>query len=185
MFAAIQAIDASVLLWIQDVLRLPVLNSILLFFTQLVDSGFIWILISAILLCFKKTRKIGLLALVAMLLGLIFNNLLIKNLVARPRPYETVIGAIPLIIEHDPFSFPSGHTCAAFAAAGVWFRGFQRKWVGVLGLVCAALMGFSRLYVGVHYLSDVLVGLLLGVLCSQVAWFMGQKFASKNGEQLK
>ncbi|NCB64247.1 MAG: phosphatase PAP2 family protein [Clostridia bacterium] len=150
MFEWIQSVDAAVLLLIQDVLRLPVLNSFFLCFTHLGDNGFLWIVISAILLCFPKTRKIGLAALFAMLLGLIGTNLIIKNLVARPRPYETVLGAIPLLIESDPFSFPSGHTCAAFAAAGVWLRGFERKWIGVAGLLLAVLMGFHRLYVGVH-----------------------------------
>lgn len=179
MFEVIQSIDASVLLWIQDVLRLPILNSFFLFFTHMGDSGFLWILISAALIFFPKTRKIGLAALAAMLLGLVFTNLTIKGLVARPRPYETVLGALPLLIESDPFSFPSGHTCAAFAASGVWLRGARRKWVGALGLLAAALMGFSRMYVGVHYLSDVLAGMVIGVLCSQAAWYLGERLSAR------
>lgn len=184
MLSFIQSVDASVLLWIQDILRVPVLNDVVLFFTRLGDSGFLWILISAILLCFKKTRGIGLASLFAMLLGLICTNLILKNLVARPRPYETVLGALPLMIEGDPLSFPSGHTTAAFAAAGVWFRSVSRKWAGALALVLAALMGFSRMYIGVHYLSDVLAGMVIGVLCSQIIWFVAQKRTARSGEKL-
>ena len=182
--AFIQNIDAAVYLLVQEFLRVPVLNGAVSFFTQLGDSGMLWIVISVIMLFFKKTRKIGFTALIAMLFGLICTNLVLKNLVARPRPYETVAGALPLLLEHDPLSFPSGHTCAAFAASVTWFRGLEWRWAGVLGLVLAALMGFSRMYVGVHYLSDVLAGLVVGILCSFAAWYVMKAILIKRGARL-
>lgn len=170
----IQTVDAAVLLWIQEVLRLPVLNQFFLFFTHLGDMGLLWLVLSAVLLCFRKTRRAGAAALLAMALGLLVTNVGLKPLVGRPRPYETVLGALPLYLEPDPLSFPSGHTCAAFAAATAWFRGLEKRWMGMLGLGLAALMGFSRLFVGVHYLSDVLTGMVIGVLCGLIAWLVVQ-----------
>ena len=73
---------------------------------------------------------------------------------ARPRPWLDVAGLVPLIQEPDPNSFPSGHTCAAFAAASAWWRALPRRWMRWTGLVLAVCMGLSRLYVGVHYPSD-------------------------------
>ena len=88
---------------------------------------------------------------------------------ARPRPWLDVAGLIPLIAEHDPNSFPSGHTTAAFAFAGaVWFAD-SKKWLKWVALAAAVLMGFSRLYVGVHYPSDVLAGILIGLLAGWLA----------------
>ena len=76
---------------------------------------------------------------------------------------------MPLVAEHDPNSFPSGHTCAAFAAASAWCRTLPRRWMKVTAVVLAALMGFSRLYVGVHFPSDVLAGMAVGLLCGWLA----------------
>ena len=100
--------------------------------------------------------------------------MVLKHLVARPRPWLTVEGLNFLVVENDPNSFPSGHTCAAFAAAGVWFRTLPRKWMQWTAVVLAALMGFSRLYVGVHFPSDVVAGCLVGLLCAWLAWLLYQ-----------
>lgn len=167
----IQTIDGAILLWIQQFLRVAVLTPLVELYTTLGDKGMIWIAASFILLCFRPTRRAGLLALFAMLLGLICNNLILKNLVARPRPYLTVAGLLPLLPPPDPNSFPSGHTCAAFACAAVWLRTLPWAWMRGLAVVLAALMGLSRLYVGVHYPSDVLVGGCVGFLCGlAVLW---------------
>ncbi len=167
--AWLYALDSGVLLWIQQVLR-GALDPLMMFYTKLGNGGMLWIVLCLLLLCFPKTRRAGFWGLIAMLLGLLCTNVVLKHLVGRPRPYTAVEGLVPLLLSGDPNSFPSGHTCAAFAAAGVWARALPRRWMGVTGLVLAALMGFSRLYVGVHYPTDVLAGLAVGLLCAWLAW---------------
>ena len=164
------AIDGGVLLWIQETLRCAVCNGILSVYTKLGDAGMLWIALSVLMLCFRKTRKAGLASLLAMLLGLLCTNVALKHLVGRDRPWLHVAGLIPLVNEPDPNSFPSGHTCAAFAAGMIWVRTLPRRWMRGLAAVLAVCMGLSRLYVGVHYPSDVLAGALVGSLCAWAVW---------------
>lgn len=175
------AVDGGVLLWIQAVLRGAFLDPIMVAYTHLGDVGMLWILLSLLMLCFPKTRKAGVLSLCAMLLGMLCTNVVLKHLVGRVRPWITVPGLTALIAEGDPNSFPSGHTCAAFAAAGAWCRSLPRRWMKALAVSLAALMAFSRLYVGVHFPSDVLVGLCVGLLCSQLVWFAWKRLAAAKG----
>lgn len=172
----LQSIDGSILLFIQNHLRFDWLNPVLMFYTSTGNYGLIWIMASILLLCFPKTRKAGVLALAAMLLGLLLNNLVLKNLIARPRPWLTMEGLIPLMEPPDPNSFPSGHTCSSFAAAGIWLRTLPRRFMGLTALCAAALMGYSRLYVGVHYPSDVLAGMCVGLFC---AWAVFSLYARR------
>lgn len=113
-------LDGGILLWLQEAVRNAVLTPLFTLYTHLGDSGLMWIALSVLLLCFKKTRKAGAAGLMALLLSLMFTNGILKHLVERPRPWLTVEGLTPLIAEHDPNSFPSGHTSASFAAASAW-----------------------------------------------------------------
>lgn len=166
MLDAILALDGAVLLWIQSFLRTPVLDAFFSAFTQLGNAGLIWLALSAALLLHPKTRKVGFWALAAMLFGLICTNIVLKHLVGRVRPWLVVEGLTHLVAEHDPLSFPSGHTCAAFAAGMTWARFARRRWLKVLCVAQAVLMGFSRLYVGVHFPTDVLAGCAVGLFCA-------------------
>ncbi|MEG2119545.1 MAG: phosphatase PAP2 family protein, partial [Pseudoflavonifractor sp.] len=121
-------------------------------------------------LCFRRTRKAGILALAALALGGLCTNVVLKHLVGRERPWLSVAGLTHLIIENDPLSFPSGHTCAAFAAACIWAKALPKRWMGVAAILAAVMMGFSRLYLGVHFPSDVLAGMLVGILCAAAVW---------------
>lgn len=154
--------EGTALLWIQNGLRGPLTDTLFSFYTQLGNMGMMWIVLSVLMLCFKRTRRAGAAGLVALAVGFVLTNLTIKPLVGRIRPWLTVEGLTALVAEHDPHSFPSGHTCAAFAAACAWRPYLPKRW-GNTALVCAALMGFSRLYVGVHFPTDVLAGALVGV----------------------
>lgn len=175
----IQAVDSAILLFIQDVLRADVLNPLVIWFTHLGDAGLLWIVCCALLLCFRPTRRAGLLALFAMLLGLLCNNVLLKQLVGRPRPYLVVADLQALIAPPDPNSFPSGHACASFAAAVSWLLSLPRskRWLGIAGAVTAVLMAFSRLYVGVHFPTDVLTGALVGSLCALAVYTLARRIA--------
>lgn len=181
MLDTLLGLDGAVLLWIQEFVRCEVLTPLISFYTQLGNAGMLWIVLSVVMLCFRRTRRAGILSLAAMLLGLLCTNVVLKHLVARPRPWLTVEGLSFLVVENDPNSFPSGHTCAAFAAAGIWFRTLPRKWMRWTAVALAVLMGFSRLYVGVHFPSDVAAGCLVGLLCAWMAWRLYQAAENRWG----
>ena len=167
-------IDGGVLLFIQENLRNPLLNTIMIMITTLGDGGAIWIAATIALLVSKKTRKIGVMSAVALLCSLLINNQIIKNLVQRPRPFVTFKELSIIIPTPSEFSFPSGHTASSFAAAAVFYRHLPKK-IGIWAIVLAGLIGFSRLYVGVHYPTDVLAGVLTGILLSYLAQWMVER----------
>lgn len=164
----LRELDGAVLLWIQEYLRGPATDIFFVFYTTLGNAGLVWLVLSVIMLCFKSTRKAGVTALLALAVGFVFTNVILKPLVHRARPWLVVEGLTALVAESDPHSFPSGHTCAAFAAACAWRSYLPKQWANA-ALVCAVLMGFSRLYVGVHFPTDVLAGALVGCLSGWLA----------------
>lgn len=149
-------------------LQSPLMDSLMLFFTRLGDDGFIWILIAIFLLFTKKYRKYGVILLLALLAGLIIGNGIIKNLVGRARPsWEQTL---PLLIENPTdFSFPSGHTQSSFIAATVLAL-TNKKWA-LWAYPLAALIAFSRLYLMVHFPTDVLGGIFIGVLIGALVFY--------------
>lgn len=161
-------LDGQLLVAIQG-LRLAWLDPIVSIYTKLGDAGLLWIIMSIVFLLNKRTRRAGALALLAMVLGLLVTNITIKPLVERARPWLDW-PIVPLVTEKDPNSFPSGHTCAAFAAGMIWMRALPWRWGRIAAVVAAVLMGLSRLYVGVHYPTDVLAGAVIGSLCAWAAW---------------
>lgn len=169
---ALLALDGNILLFIQEHLRADWLTPVMLVITRLGGLGKIWIAVSLLLLCFKKTRWAGAAGLLGLIFSLAVNNVLLKNLVARIRPYEVVEGLRLIAPRATDFSFPSGHTGSSFAAAVAiccMLKGSGMRWQYFL-LVFAALMGYTRLYVGIHYPTDVLAGLVTGVLCGYLAY---------------
>ncbi len=162
MIEALARIDGNILLWIQEVVRNPILTPVFTFITTLGNAGTIWILFCIVLLSKKNTRRIGAMGIAALLGSVVINNYLLKNLVERPRPFDIIEGLHPLVTRPKDFSFPSGHTSSSFAAATVFYRNLPKRF-GMWMLLLATLIGVSRLYVGVHYPSDVLVGIFVGV----------------------
>lgn len=161
--------DSNILLFIQEHIRMPVLTPVVTLITGLGNAGIIWVLLSLLLLISPKTRTIGVMSIFALLGSLLFNNILLKNLVHRTRPYDMINGLVPLVKKPSDFSFPSGHTGSSFASACVLYRRLPKK-AGIPAVVLAVLIGLSRLYVGVHYPSDVFVGMLIGIAVS----FLGE-----------
>lgn len=164
--------DGWILLWIQENLRTPVLNTIFISITHLGDCGFIWIVLSAVLLCFKKTCKAGICSSIALAIMFITNDVIIKHLVNRTRPYEVVEGLIPLVKKLNSPSFPSGHASSAFAVTLILLILFPKKY-SIPALVLVVLISFSRMYVGVHYPTDVLGGLIVGLLYGFAGYKIG------------
>lgn len=175
-------LDGQILLWIQEYLRFPVLTEFFTKFTRLGDFGLIWIILGLLLLISKKTRRAGVLVLASLLGSLLLNNLFLKNLVARTRPYEVVDGLKLLIAAQSDYSFPSGHAGSSFAAATAMFLALPRKY-GIPALTGAVLIGLSRLYVGVHYPTDVLVGTVTGILIAVILYQIFTRFVWKRSGQ--
>lgn len=170
--------DSSILLFIQDNLRNPILNPIMIFITHLGDAGIFWIALSLILCIFKKTRKAGIFGLAALIFSVLFNNVFLKNVVGRIRPYEIIAG-LECLVKHatDP-SFPSGHTGASMAAATVYFKELPKKY-SVPALILAILISLSRLYIGIHYPTDVIAGAITGISLGIIVCVLGNLIIEK------
>lgn len=171
-------LDGGFLLFLQESVRNPILDNIMIFITSLGNGGMIWIAATIALLIPKKTRKAGVVSAVALLGSLIINNNIVKNIVQRPRPFVTFTDLQIIIPIPSEFSFPSGHTSSSFAAAAVFYRHLPKK-LGIPSVILAGLIGFSRLYVGVHYPTDVIAGVLMGILLSYLAEFLVNLFSKK------
>ncbi len=147
------------------------------FITYFGESGIFWIAIALFLLCFKKTRLWGLTMSFALMIGLILGNGVMKNLFARPRPY-TLDPTIQLRLlwgeMTKDYSFPSGHTLASFEAA-VSLLIYHKKW-GFAALALAVMIAFSRVFLLVHYPSDVIAGAILGSLFAIISSLLAKKF---------
>ena len=165
-------------MFLQESVRNPILDNIMIFITSLGNGGMIWIAATILLLIPKKTRKAGVMSAVALLGSLIINNNIVKNIVQRPRPFVTFADLQIIIPTPSEFSFPSGHTSSSFAAAAVFYRHLPKK-LGIPSVILAGLIGFSRLYVGVHYPTDVIAGVLMGILLSYLAEYLVNLFAKK------
>lgn len=166
---ALVQLDSNILLWIQDFFRQDFMNWFWIGLSKLGDNGIFWIAVSLALLCFKKTRTVGIVALCSIAFCFLVANIGLKNIIQRPRPYTMLPDLTVLVPLETEFSFPSGHTTASFAVACIYFRMLPKKY-GIAALVLAALIGLSRLYVGVHYPTDVLGGLIVGVVGSTIVY---------------
>lgn len=169
--------EISILLWIQENLR-GILDGFWITVTSLGDGGWFWIVIGILLLWFKKTRTAGITLLTALLLNMCMTNLTLKDFFARPRPYMVSPELVTLIPPLSSYSFPSGHTSVSFSAALVLYRMLPKK-VGIPSVILAVMIGFSRLYVGVHFPTDVLGGIAVGVIASTAAYYLVQFIGEK------
>ena len=183
MFTALQTMlnsvavsfDLPILDWIQETMQCAFLDKTMPIVTLFGDGGVFWIGIAVLLLFFAKYRKTGFSMGMALVLGLVVCNITLKPLVARIRPYDFQLQEfgreISLLIsaQHD-FSFPSGHTIASFEACTVLL--LHDKRMGIPATVLAILIAFSRLYLYVHYPTDVLVSLVLGIAFGLLGSFL-------------
>ncbi len=205
-FDSFLSFDLGVFEWIQSI-QSPILTTIMVIITTLGDEGIIFIAAGLVLFFTKKYRKIGLAMLISLVVMLILNNLVLKEMLERVRPFyifdleglladkqafidagrlgkfDVMVEKIQALTEKYPemaaewlskyqypdfvekltsFSFPSGHTSSAFAACAAIL--FLNKKIGIPAMVFAALMGFSRIYVEVHYCTDVIGGAIVGII---------------------
>ena len=173
-----ESFDLPILDWIASHIHCPALDWLMPKITLLGDAGIFWIACALILMLIPKTRKAGFSMGLTLLMGLVLCNLTLKPLVGRIRPYdyqwEYYSRTIELLIEaeHD-FSFPSGHTIASFEAAFALLLG--NKKLGIPAMILAVLIAFSRLYLYVHYPTDVIASVILGIgLAILATWIVGK-----------
>lgn len=179
----VRVLEKTILVWIQENIRIKRLNPIVKVYTYAGNGGTVWIVVCLALTGMKKTRKIGIYSMLSLIFSSLITNLGLKLVFERTRPYEVMNDISPMIITNDPNSFPSGHTSAAFAAGVLWAKTSEKQWVKNLAILQAILMGFSRMYVGVHYPSDVIAGALVGGLCSSLAIKFGDFMSNKYFKQ--
>lgn len=158
----ITGIDLKILDFIQQYIKCDFLDVIVPPITHLAEAGALWIAVAVVLLFFKKTRKTGFMIGAALIIGLTLGNGVLKNVIARTRPYDLPGVNVELLVSGlSDFSFPSGHTLASFEAATVLM--IRDKRMGIPALVLAILIALTRLYLYVHYPTDVIAGVILGI----------------------
>lgn len=162
-------LDFSVLYAIQDALRCGFFDFLMPKITWLGNGGLIWILAAAVLLCIRKRRRYGVLLLIGLALGLLIGNIILKNAAARPRPCWLDPTVQLLIRAPRDYSFPSGHTMASVIGATV-LTGADRRFAPI-AIPLAALIAFSRLYLFVHFPSDVLAAVVIGLAIGGLVLF--------------
>ena len=183
--------EAAFLLYIQENIRSDILTPLLTTLTHTGDKGIIWIAMCILMVIIPKSRKFGIIAGASLALEAIIVNIFIKNAVARTRPYDAIEGLVSLVEKQVDYSFPSGHTGAAFAVAGAFLiiaiaglpvvvksgiisrtkTSLAYKIFTAVTIVFSFIIAFSRLYVGVHYPTDVLGGFIIGIASSIIAYF--------------
>ena len=176
----IQALDEAVVLFIYNGIQGGAFDAPVTFITRLGDKGFLWIALTVVLIALavkkKGLRRVAFSCALALILSAVVCNIILKPAVMRVRPYDLL--EIEIMVErlHD-FSFPSGHTSAAFAfAAAVWLN--NRKY-GIPAVALAVIMGLTRLYLCVHFPTDVIAGAVAGWVCGAVAVYIVNKVMKK------
>lgn len=174
-------LDFSILYWIQEHIVCDFLTPIMKSITSAGNGGVLWIILCLILLCFKRTRWIGITAAISLALVGLLNNEIIKTIAARPRPFQQAEIEL-LITPPGGYSFPSGHTSSSFAVATALF--LKEKNLGIAALAMAFLVGFSRLYFFVHFPSDVFFGMIEGILMAIAVTVVIDKLWQKYNRRL-
>ena len=149
--------------------------------TALGNSGIVWVVAAIVLLCTKKYRRYGVMLLVGLAAALLLGNLALKNLFARPRPCW-LDESVPLLIARpSDYSFPSGHTMAGAIGATILTVADRR--FGWAAIPLAVLIAFSRIFLFVHYPTDVLAGILLGTLAALLTYFAAKAIQKRQAEK--
>lgn len=175
--------EIRILDWIQS-LHTPVTDILMCFVTKLGNAGMIWILLAAILIFIPKKRRSGAILAVALCVEVLLCNGILKNLFCRIRPCDINMSIQLLIARPDDFSFPSGHTASSFAAvAALYLAREKRLWK--LALVLAVLIGFSRMYLYVHYPTDIVGGVIVGIAAGYIGYRIIKKLQKMKDDCLK
>lgn len=178
MIETITQIDFSVLDFIQENLKCGFMDWLMVLLSRLGEGGIIWFAIAIPMLFFKKSRTCGVVMILSMGVTLLLGEFVLKNLVGRVRPCNVNTQIEMLINRPSSYSFPSGHTSSSFASATTIFQ--WNKKAGILALVLAFLVAFSRLYNYVHFPTDVIAGAVFGILASILVYYIFRKYQFDN-----
>jgi len=175
--------ELDILNRIQNCMQCAFLDWLFPAVTKLGDAGIIWILLTLVLMIFPKTRKTASMLAIALTVGFLLGNLTLKPLVARVRPFILNPSVVLLIDAPHDYSFPSGHTLSSFEAAFVLL--FRSRKMGIPAVILASLIAFSRMYLYVHYPTDVLAGILLAfVIAIFSVWLTELLYRKIRSDQL-
>lgn len=174
-------LDLNILLYVQEHFRTETLT---FWMRQITSLGSIFLALVAIYLIIRGTRKeklFGIVMVVSVLIEVAIVNGFLKNVIARPRPYDVSTELLPAIEVLSDYSFPSGHTALAFALAFVFYRYLPKKY-GIPAIIIASFVGISRVHLGVHYLSDVIGGVIFAYISTRIAEYVVNKYHPQNIE---
>ena len=172
------ALELQILDYLQTI-HTPLLDKLLIGASTLGNTGIVWIGLMLILLIIPKTRPVGKVLVLALIIELVTVNLILKPVVHRPRPFE-VNPAVQLLVKPPvDYSFPSGHTSMAFTVVSILFL-LKRRGLGIIACILAILIAFSRMYLYVHFPTDVLAGLIIGLLSGYAGYKIFQYFENSN-----
>ena len=174
---AIQSFDIMILDWIQQTFRSGFSDGVWKFITLFGEAGIFWLVLAAIFLLFRRTRKGGLAMLVAVSAGFLISNIILKNAVARIRPYDVSTMVTLAVKRLTDYSFPSGHTTASMSAGLALFY-VDRK-IGLPALILGILISISRLHLYVHYPSDVLAAVCVALITSLIGFIVAESVMGK------
>jgi undecaprenyl-diphosphatase len=163
----INQFDQKIILYTYEHLRTPLLDNVMRFFTRIGDGFVIWIIICLILMISKKYRRVGIIASIVLLINTILGEVVLKNLIERVRPYEALNLKI-IIKELSSFSMPSGHALSSFSIAFVVTSLIKQWKIYMPILILAIIIGLSRIYLSVHYPTDVLLSILIAYIVSSI-----------------
>lgn len=183
-FEAFQQFDGNLLIGIQHALNADWLTPIMKAINMFGEKGLFFITLCVVLIACKKTRKIGIICSASLLLAFVLCNLTIKPLVMRIRPWVTFPAVNAMLPPPGDASFPSGHATDSIAPAWAFYlstraEGGKLHIAGIALVILSLLIALSRLYLGMHYPSDVICGLLLGILCATIVWSVYKKISDK------
>ena len=175
--------EIGILDFINEHFSCAFLDKFMPFITRFADGGIFWIILAVVFILIPKTRKSGFSMGLALLFGFLIGNIFLKNVVGRIRPYDVNTDFELIVKPLSDFSFPSGHTLASFEGAVALF--VRNKKLGVAALVLATLIAFSRLYLYVHYPTDVLASIILGTAIAILSCVIVDKLYIKFESKLK
>lgn len=177
MLETIQALDSALILEIQDTVRTGFLNALLVPISRAGDFGILWGVPSLLFLAHRRTRPGGAVTLCGLTTEYVTCEWILKPFIHRPRPYLVMEELVCLVPLESSASLPSGHAASSFTCAYLLTRSFGKK--GALAYIPAAIIALSRVYVGVHYLSDVLAGMALGTFVGAAVWKVWRRLQEK------